>query len=63
MMKGIERKMIKIWGLRHLIGYLLIVIVWNGVREHYYKDDPAGLFMAQFQTRTDENYTRIPSDR
>ncbi len=27
------------------------------------KYDPAGLFMAQFQTRTDENYTRIPSDR
>lgn len=26
------------------------------------KYDPAGLFMAQFQSRTSENYTRTPSD-
>lgn len=27
------------------------------------KYDPVGLFMAQFQTRTDENYTQVLSDR
>lgn len=35
----------------------------TGLTDAVQKYDPAGLFMAQFQTHTDENYTRIPSDQ
>lgn len=35
----------------------------TGLVEAVQKYDPAALFMAQFQTRTDDNYNRVPSDR